>query len=62
MPYIYVHVYRELYEMLGDREELKIQKELSGRAFDEINLGRSEFVDVYHVFISHCLDKTLETM
>ncbi|KAJ8916873.1 hypothetical protein NQ315_005880 [Exocentrus adspersus] len=62
MPFTYINVYRELYEMLDGREELKVQKELSDRVFDEINLGRSEFVDVYHIFISYCLDKTLEAV
>ncbi|KAG5888952.1 hypothetical protein JTB14_012211 [Gonioctena quinquepunctata] len=60
MPFIYVNVYRGLYELLDDREELKCQKDLSDKVFDEINMGRSEFVDVYHMFITHCLDKTLE--
>ncbi|XP_074032009.1 activating signal cointegrator 1 complex subunit 2 [Leptinotarsa decemlineata] len=60
MPFIYISVYKELYELLDNREELMSQKELSDKVFDEINLGRSEFVDVYHMFISYCLDKTLE--
>ncbi|CAH0564260.1 unnamed protein product [Brassicogethes aeneus] len=62
MPYTYVNVYRELYEMLYDRPEIEAEKELSRRIFDEINLGRSQFIDMYHVFISYCLDKALESM
>ncbi|KAJ8959098.1 hypothetical protein NQ318_022355 [Aromia moschata] len=62
LPYAYGQVYRELYEMLDDREELKLQQELCDRIFDEINLGRNEFIDVYHVYSSYCLDKTLENM
>ncbi|CAG9812776.1 unnamed protein product [Phaedon cochleariae] len=62
MPFIYATVYRELYVMLEDREELKQQKNLSDKVLDEINLGRSEFINVYHMFISHCIDKSLEYM
>lgn len=60
IPFTYTNVYRELYELLGNRDELELQRELSDRVLDEMNLGRSEFVDLFHVFVSHCLDKTLE--
>uniref|UniRef100_A0A6P7F821 Activating signal cointegrator 1 complex subunit 2 n=1 Tax=Diabrotica virgifera virgifera TaxID=50390 RepID=A0A6P7F821_DIAVI len=62
IPFTYVSIYRELYEFIGDREDLDLQKTLSERVFDEINLGRAEFVDVYHLFVTYCLDKTLECM
>ncbi|XP_072393970.1 activating signal cointegrator 1 complex subunit 2 [Diabrotica undecimpunctata] len=62
IPFTYVSIYRELYEFISDREDLELQKTLSERVFDEINIGRSEFVDVYHLFVTHCLDKTLECM
>lgn len=62
LPFTYVSIYTELYELMTDREELKLQPILCERVFDEINLGRSEFIDVYHMFVSYCLDKTLECM
>lgn len=62
IPFTYTSIYRELYELLDDRDELKLQTDLSNKIFDEINLGRSEFIDLFHVFVSYCLDKTLESM
>ncbi|CAH1966346.1 unnamed protein product [Acanthoscelides obtectus] len=62
LPSTYVSIYRELYEMLDDRDEVLIHPELSGMIFDEINLGRAQFVDTYHFFVTHCLDKALEYM
>ncbi|VEN63810.1 unnamed protein product [Callosobruchus maculatus] len=62
LPSAYVNNYRELYEMLDDRDEVIIQPELSEMIFDEINLGRAEFVDTYHFFVTHCLDKALKYM
>lgn len=62
LPFAYVNIYRELYELMENREELQLQQNLTERIFDEINFGRSEFIDVYHTFVSYCLDKTLECM
>ncbi|XP_056634151.1 activating signal cointegrator 1 complex subunit 2 [Diorhabda sublineata] len=62
LPFTYTSIYRELYELMSNREELEMQTMLCERVFDEINLGRSEFIDVYHMFVSYCLDKTLECL
>ncbi|XP_060522407.1 activating signal cointegrator 1 complex subunit 2 [Cylas formicarius] len=59
IPSIYVNVYRELYELLDNREEMVMEKELSSHVVDEINLGRQEFVEMYHAFVSFCLDEAL---
>lgn len=49
-----------MYDYLDGRKELETNPKLSEIIFEEIALGRSEFIDVYHTFISYCLDKTLE--
>lgn len=62
LPFIYVNIFGELYEMLCGRDEVQFDEELGGRIFEEINIARGEFIDVFHVFVSHCLNKTLENM
>lgn len=62
LPFIYVNIYGELYEMLCNREELQLNEEMTEKIFDLLNIGRSEFVDVFHTFISYCLNKALENM
>lgn len=62
IPSIYFNVYRELYELMDDREEVKVQKNLADKIFDEINLGRTEMIELYHHFVLYCVDKALEYM
>ncbi|KAF7278761.1 hypothetical protein GWI33_007994 [Rhynchophorus ferrugineus] len=62
LPYIYVNVYKELYEILEDRDEISQEAELYKKVLKEMSLGRSELIDLYHVFISECVDKTLGNM
>lgn len=59
LPFIYVTVYKQLYEYLEGRDEAHTQEQLFKRVLEEINLGRNEFVELYNIFISHCLDEAL---
>ncbi|XP_066137597.1 activating signal cointegrator 1 complex subunit 2 isoform X2 [Euwallacea fornicatus] len=62
LPFIYVKIYRELYELIDEREESKTQQELFKIVIDTMNAGRTEFVELFHTFISHCLDQALKYM
>ncbi|XP_066261106.1 activating signal cointegrator 1 complex subunit 2-like [Euwallacea similis] len=62
LPFIYVNIYKELYDLIDEREESKTQQELFKIIIDKINAGRAEFVELFHTFISHCLDETLKYM
>ncbi|XP_044253366.1 activating signal cointegrator 1 complex subunit 2 [Tribolium madens] len=60
LSYTYEKVFYQLYDFLDGRKELEQNRQLSGIIFEEIALGRSEFIDVYYAFTTYCLDKTLE--
>ncbi|EFA08000.1 activating signal cointegrator 1 complex subunit 2 [Tribolium castaneum] len=60
LSFTYEKVFHQLYDFLDGRKELDQNPKLSEIVFEEIALGRSEFIDVYYAFTSHCLDKTLE--
>lgn len=62
LPFIYVSVYKEIYRLLHEREEVETQPELFKIVLDKINLGRTEFVELFHTFVSHCLDQALTLM
>lgn len=62
LPTFYVEIYREIFTMVSWREEMIQMHTLAGNTIDEINLGRTEFIDCFHAFVSYCLDKTLENM
>lgn len=60
LSYTYEKVYCQLYEFINRREELEQNETMSNLIYEQIALGRSEFVDVFNCFVSFCLDKTLE--
>ncbi|ERL91004.1 hypothetical protein D910_08346 [Dendroctonus ponderosae] len=60
LPYIYVNIYRDLYELLDEREEAHTQENLFKMVIQEINLGRTEFIETFHLFVSNCLDEALK--
>ncbi|XP_050308119.1 activating signal cointegrator 1 complex subunit 2 [Anthonomus grandis grandis] len=62
LPYTYVNIYREIYELLDDREETQTNTTLFGATIDVINVGRREFVELFHSFISKCLDDAFQYM
>lgn len=62
LPYIYVNVYKELYELLDEREEAQINKELFKIVIEGISTGRAEFIELFHAFVSNCLDEALKHM
>lgn len=62
LPYIYVNIYRDLYELLDEREEAHTQENLFKMVIREINLGRTEFIDTFHLFVLNCLDQALKHM
>ncbi|XP_030764124.1 activating signal cointegrator 1 complex subunit 2 [Sitophilus oryzae] len=62
VPYLYVSIYKELYQLLQGRDELVTQVDLYEKVVNEINLGRAEIVGLYHTFATYCLDKTLENI
>jgi activating signal cointegrator complex subunit 2 len=60
LSYTYEKVFHQIYDYLIDRQELKDAPKLGEITYETIALGRSEFIDVYNMFVSYCLDKTLE--
>jgi hypothetical protein len=60
LSYTYEKVFHQIYDYLVDRQELKDAPKLGEITYETIALGRSEFIDVYNMFVSYCLDKTLE--
>lgn len=61
LSYFYNRVYQELYIILKKKYKLPYDWEkLEERIFDRLALGRSEFISVFHLFITECIDKIVQ--
>lgn len=58
ISYFYERVYIKLYETLEDRSQLPAEwPRLEKRILENIAFGRSEAVNTFNTFVSHCLDQ-----
>ncbi|CAG9773525.1 unnamed protein product [Ceutorhynchus assimilis] len=62
LPYLYVNIYKDLFELLDQREEEHTEQALFKVVIKGIGMGRTEFIEVFHVFVSNCLDEALKHM
>ncbi|XP_022916248.2 activating signal cointegrator 1 complex subunit 2 [Onthophagus taurus] len=64
LTYFYNNVYSVLYGMLEDRSESLFADYpgLKDRILEYIGIGRSEFVNVFHVFITYLIDNIIQSL
>ncbi|KRT81935.1 hypothetical protein AMK59_5834 [Oryctes borbonicus] len=60
LTYLYNSIYPALYEMMQDRVD--VPPDLKRRILDHIAMGRSEFVNSFHAFVTHFIDDIIQSL
>ncbi|KAL1494944.1 hypothetical protein ABEB36_010445 [Hypothenemus hampei] len=62
LPFIYANLYNELYELLECLTDKEKKTDLFSIIIEEINHSRSEFIELFHTFITGCVDNALQSI